>query len=195
MEVLTQLTYTSMYLHTHTVLDTLWVECKHTYLCMYVQHNHWHNLGWWEVNKKKKNLKKMCCFVFPNVQFFSASGPFSSPSPSPSPSAWLSVIHSCNEQGRLGLVGKPCASQIISTVWSLSAEGSRRARRCGRDTHCQIVTEQLHDQGAVFIWLSVEGVKHANGIIKRLQGIEKSAIPHPVWTNITPKAGDWSKKT
>lgn len=177
MEVLTQLTYTSMYhLHTDTVLDTLWVECKHTYLCMYVQTQPLTQLRL--VRGKKK--KKLCCFVFPNVQFLSASGPFSSPSPSSSPSAWLSVIHSCNEKGRLGLVGKPCASQIISIIWSLSADGSRRARRWGRDTHCQIVTEQLHDQGAVFIWLSVEGVKHANGIIKRLQGTEKSAIPHPV---------------
>ena len=30
-------THTSMYLHTQTVLYTLWVGCTHTYLCMYVQ--------------------------------------------------------------------------------------------------------------------------------------------------------------
>lgn len=37
------------------------------------------------------------------------------------------------------------------------------------DTHSQVVTEQLHDQGAVFVRFSVEWVQLGDGIIKGLE--------------------------
>lgn len=38
-----------------------------------------------------------------------------------------------------------------------------------RVTHCQIVTKQLHDQGAVFVGVTVESVQHGYGFVKGLQ--------------------------
>lgn len=38
-----------------------------------------------------------------------------------------------------------------------------------RVTHCQIVTEQLHDQGAVFVGVAVESVQHGYGFVKGLE--------------------------
>lgn len=52
-------TYTSMYLHTHPVLYTLWVECKHTYLCMYVQTQPHTQL---RLVRGKKCVFLFCCF-------------------------------------------------------------------------------------------------------------------------------------
>lgn len=148
MEVLIQLTYTSMYLHTHTVLYTLWVECKHTYLCTYVQTHT-------RTKKKKKKLRlvrgKKCVFLSlffpfsPDVQSLSATCSVSSPSPSPSP--WASDIHNCNKQGLLELIHtkKHRKTTLIFSLNSTSRKWKRTVGMQGdedeRDSYRQIVTE------------------------------------------------------
>ena len=42
--------------------------------------------------------------------------------------------------------------------------------RCVRGPECEVVAEELHDEGAVFVRLLVEGVELGNGIVKRLLG-------------------------
>lgn len=113
-------------MHTHTVLYTLWVECKHTYCACMCTHNHTRNLGWWEV----KNV--FLFFLFSEAQFSavgsvgSGSGSVSSasPSPSPSPSPWASDIHSCNKAQDIGITAHSfplnsnrfCSGSIIILV-------------------------------------------------------------------------------
>lgn len=97
-----------------------------------------------------------------DIQFLSASCSVSSPSPSP----WLSAVHSCNAQKET-IREKP---QVETHSW--------RAQLWWRHAYRQVVTEQLHDQGAVFLGIGLKSIQHGDGFI---EGLEDTA--HTVLSN------------
>lgn len=169
-----------MYLHTQTVLYTLWVGCTHTYLCMYVQTH---------PDKQLRLVRgKNFVFLFSGVRCYSAGCCSES-----SPSAWHeSEVHSCNKARNTGISThqqaqeNPLTSQIFSRVWQVMRNSTKPEQREERtesrnkthgwrpgrwrwDTHCQIVAEQLHDQGAVFVGVTLDTIQFGNGVIKGLE--------------------------
>ncbi len=96
-----QLTHTSMYLHTHTVLYTLWVECKHTFLCMYAQTQPHTQL---RLVRGKKCVFLFFCF---SLTFSSWQLPAPSPLPHPRPRSRIGGLGTSTagkKQRILGLV-------------------------------------------------------------------------------------------
>lgn len=111
-----------------------------------------HTLGWWEV----KTVLGFFCRV--DTQFLSASCSASSPSPSP----WLSAIHSWNKKKK-------------DTAIRKTTRGNTQLTR-GLGSHCyrQVVTEKLHDQGAVFMGIGLNSVQHGDGVIKGLEDTDNT---------------------
>lgn len=85
-----------------------------------------------------------------DIQFLSASCSVSSPS--------ASAVHSWNTQ-KGTIRGKP---QVETHSWRARLWRRRHAYR-------QVVTEQLHDQGAVFLGIGLKGIQHGDGFIEGLE--------------------------
>ena len=64
------------------------------------------------------------------------------------------------------------------------------------ETHCQIVSQELHDQSAVFVRLLVQLVQLSDGIIKRLprKGVNKDRGHHLTTKHRAPSANQTGKQ-
>lgn len=110
-----------------------------------------------------------------DIQFLSASCSVSSPSPS----SWLSAVHSWNAQKET-IRGKP---QVETHSW--------RARLWRRHAYCQVVTEQLHDQGAVFLGIGLKGIQHGDGVIEGLEDTAHTQCFQTVHTHYATSRKSW----
>lgn len=176
-----------MYLHIHTVLNTLWAECKHTYslsACMRTVHTQPHV----QLRLVRGNifyLKFSCSRLSaPFAPFAPSPRPLPLPRPHPgclTPTAAgkhriMELVYTNNRWPNLSsqitelhlyTVKKPKQyTDNVERKWYYERQVNEDAAR--QDTHCQVVTEQLHDQGAVFVGFTAEGVQLAYGVIKCL---------------------------